>query len=138
MPCFVFLACYSTPSQKIVPGSLDVSVHGGQIFNYEGIRAFVLLSSFSNRYTFYQYYDLVTLNTLIFMFSVNSKLRPEKYCNMFVLNSNFHSYSTRQKHYFHLPKVKLALSPNSLSYVGIKLWNQLEESIKKNFVVVIY
>ena len=77
-------------------------------------------------------YDLVTLNTLIFMFSVNSKLLPEKYCNMFVLNSNFHSYSTRQKHYFHLPKVRLTLSLNSLSYVGIKLWNQLEESIRSS------
>ena len=74
-------------------------------------------------------HDLVTLNTLIFMFSVNTKLLPEKYCNMFVLNSNFHSYSTRQKHYFHLPKVRLTLSLNSLSYVGIKLWNQLDESI---------
>ena len=60
-------------------------------------------------------YDLLTLNTLIFMFSVNSKLLPEKYCNMFVLNANFHSYSTRQKHYFHLPNVKLTLSLNSLS-----------------------
>ena len=77
-------------------------------------------------------YDLVTLNTLIFMFSVNSKLLPEKYCNMFVLNSNLHSYSTRQKHYFHLPKVRLTLSLNSLSYVGIKLWNQLEESIRSS------
>ena len=63
-------------------------------------------------------YDLVTLNTLIFMFSVNSKLLPEKYCNMFVQNSNFHSYSTRQKHFFHLPKVRLTSSMNSLSYVG--------------------
>ena len=77
-------------------------------------------------------YDLVTLNTLIFMFSVKSKLLPEKYCNMFVLNSNFHSYSTRQKHYFNLPKVRLTLSLNSLSYVGIKLWNQLEESIRSS------
>ena len=77
-------------------------------------------------------YNLVTLNTLIFMFSVNSKLLPDKYCNMFVLNSNFHSYSTRQKDYFHLPNVKLTSSQNSLSFVGIKLWNQLDESIRSS------
>ena len=75
-------------------------------------------------------YDLVTFNTLIFMFSVNLKLLPEKYCNMFVLNSSFHSYSTRQRHYFHLPKVRLTLSINSLSYVGVKYWNQLDQSIR--------
>ena len=75
-------------------------------------------------------YDLVTYNTLIFMFSVNLKLLPEKYCNMFVLNSSFHSYSTRQRHYFHLPKVRLTLSINSLSYVGVKYWNQLDQSIR--------
>ena len=77
-------------------------------------------------------YDIVTFNTLIFMFSVNSKLLPEKYCDMFVLNSNFHSYSTRQRRNFHLPKVKLTLSQNSLSYVGIKLWNQLDELIRSS------
>ena len=77
-------------------------------------------------------YNLVTLNTLIFMFSVNSKLLPDKFCNMFVLNSNFHSYSTRQKDYFHLPNVKLTSSQNSLSFVGIKLWNQLDESIRSS------
>ena len=80
-------------------------------------------------------YDLVTLNTLIFMYSINSKLLPDKYCDMFVLNSNFHSYSTRQKYSYHLPNVKLTSSINSLSYVGIKLWNQLEESIKSSSTI---
>ena len=29
-------------------------------------------------------YDLITLNTLIFMYSVQAKTIPDKYCNMFI------------------------------------------------------
>ena len=44
-------------------------------------------------------YDLVTLNTLIFMYSIEAKILPDKFCNMFILNSNVHSYFTRQSYY---------------------------------------
>ncbi|XP_041475025.1 uncharacterized protein LOC121423667 [Lytechinus variegatus] len=75
-------------------------------------------------------HELITLNTLIFMYSVKNHIFPLKYCNMFSLNLNVHSYATRQKDNFHVPKVRLSSSLNSLALVGIKKWNQLPTSLK--------
>ena len=66
------------------------------------------------------------------MYQVKNDMFPQKYCNMFVQNSSVHAHSTRQKKYFHLPKVRLTSSLNSLSYTGVKYWNQLNESIQES------
>ena len=77
-------------------------------------------------------YDLVTLNTLIFMFNVHAKVIPDKYCNMFILNSNVHTYNTRQCKNYHQPNVRSTSGLNSLAYNGIKKWNQLPENIRSS------
>ena len=77
-------------------------------------------------------YDLVTLNTLIFMFNVHAKVIPDKYCNMFILNSNVHTYNTRQCKNYHQPNVRSTSGLNSLAYKGIKKWNQLPENIRSS------
>ena len=42
-------------------------------------------------------YDLITLNTLIFMYSINANSLSDKYS--FVLNSNIHNYNTVESRY---------------------------------------
>lgn len=75
---------------------------------------------------------MIVLNSLIFMYLIKNKMFPEKYCNIFVQNFNVHSYSTRQTKHFHLPKLRLTSSLNSLSYTGIKYWNNLNNSIQES------
>ena len=75
-------------------------------------------------------FDLISLNTLIFMYSVQVKSLPEKYCNMFTVNSNLHSYFTHQQHHFHFPNVRSTSALQSLYHVGIKKWNNLPSYIK--------
>ena len=75
-------------------------------------------------------FDLITFNTLFFMYSVQVKALPETYCNMFTVNSNVHPYFTRQQNHFHRPKVKSTSASQSLYHVGIKIWNNLPLYIK--------
>ena len=75
-------------------------------------------------------HELITFNTLIFMYSVKNGIFPLEYCSMFTLNSNIYPYATRQKDHFHVPKVRLSSSLNSLAFIGIKKWNQLPTSFK--------
>ena len=77
-------------------------------------------------------YDLITLNTLICMYSVQAKIVPDKYCNMFIQNSNIHSYFTRQSHHFHQPNLRSTSGLKSLCYTGIKKWNNLPHHIKSS------
>ena len=80
-------------------------------------------------------HELIAFNTLIFMYCVHYRLLPEKYCNMFFVNSELHSYNTRQSHHFHQQKFRLTSSLNSISYTGVKEWNMLEDSIKSSTTI---
>ena len=69
-------------------------------------------------------YDLITLNTLIFMYSINANILPDKFSNMFVSNSNIHNYFTRQRHHYHQPNLRSTSGLNSLIYNGVKEMEQ--------------
>ena len=77
-------------------------------------------------------YDLITLNTLIFMYSINANILPDKFSNMFVSNSNIHNYFTRQRHHYHQPNLRSTSGLNSLIYNGVKKWNNLPYCIKSS------
>ena len=76
-------------------------------------------------------HELITFNTLTFMYSVKNKFVPDIFSYVFTQNRNIHSYSTRQKDNFHQPKMRLTSSLNSLAVTGIKKWNNLPSSIKQ-------
>ena len=48
--------------------------------------------------------DLISLNSLIFMFKYQSGDLPKLFDNMFTLNSSVHSYNTRQCNMYHKPQ----------------------------------
>ena len=76
-------------------------------------------------------YDLITLNTLIFMYSASTKLLPDKYCKMFMLNSSIHHY-TRQCNKLHQPHLRLTSGLNSLFCIGVRKWNKLPNLIRNS------
>ena len=64
------------------------------------------------------------------MYKYNSNLLPEAFRDMFVFNSNVHSYNTRQSSHFHLHKITSSLVTKSVSHHGALLWNSLNNDIK--------
>ena len=52
-------------------------------------------------------------------------------------NSDIHSYNTRRKNDFRLPRVRTNYGKKTLLYQGIKEWNLLEQSFKdiKSFLI---
>ena len=81
-------------------------------------------------------YDLITLNTFIFMYSINANILPDKFSNMFVSNSNIHNYLTRQRHPYHQPNLRSTSGLNSLIYNGVKKWNSLRNCIKSSSTLI--
>ena len=73
---------------------------------------------------------LVSLGTLIFMFKYYVHLLPPIFNNMFTLNCNIHSYSTRHSHSIHTPMVRTATFKHSFLPNAIKLWNALDNNTK--------
>ena len=59
---------------------------------------------------------------------VNDKL-PLIFKDMFVLNSCYHDYNTRQCNLFSVPKCKLQARFRSVKYDGVKVWNNVMNNI---------
>ena len=72
-------------------------------------------------------YDLITLNTLICMYSITANILPDQFSNMFVSNSNTHN--SRQRHHYHQLNLRSTSGLNSLIYNGVKKWNNLTNCI---------
>lgn len=77
-------------------------------------------------------FELIQFNTRIFMFKFQNRLLPEIPNINFVINSDIHSYSTRQKNDLHLFKVRTTNAQNSFYLHGIKEWNNLSNDIKES------
>jgi hypothetical protein len=67
----------------------------------------------------------------IFMHQFISNNLPNSLQNMFVFNSQIHSYQTRHSHDFHIPFCSSSRSMNCVSFQGPKYWNSLDDSLKR-------
>ena len=76
--------------------------------------------------------ELISMNSLIFMYKYKSGILPKIFENMFTLNSTIHNYNTRQSILFHQPKVSSSMALNSFRVKYIKLWNSLDQSIQQS------
>ena len=68
-------------------------------------------------------FDINTLQSLIFMYKYKNKLLPESFKDFFTLNSDIHSYPTRNSQNFHLVNPRLLIAHKSIRLHGPDLWN---------------
>ena len=80
-------------------------------------------------------YDLVRLNTSLFMFKYHKNLLPCIFSRMFQTNSSIHNYSTRQCQNLHHPLYRSTSLYNSLSAVGVREWNSLSHDLRSSSTV---
>ena len=59
------------------------------------------------------------------MFKFHHSLLPPVFDNMFQINANINSYTTRQKDHLHVPVTKYKCVQQSVRSIGVKLWNTL-------------
>jgi len=74
-------------------------------------------------------FDIDTLQSLIFMYKYKNKLLPESFKDFFTLNSDIHSYPTRNSQNFHLVNPRLLIAHTSIRHHGPDLWNTLPDNI---------
>ena len=72
--------------------------------------------------------DLVDFKTAVFMYNANLKLLPANVQQKFTSNID-NSYTLRSKHKFKVLRARTALKSNCLSIYGVRLFNNLPESI---------
>ena len=71
-------------------------------------------------------HDLFNLKTLVFMFNAYRNNLPYRLQNLFNISLVF----GRNKCNFRLKYARSKTKQNSISYLGVKLWNSLDKSIK--------
>ena len=98
-------------------------------------KKFVRLATFSNylspsaplfkKLNILSIYDINTLQSCIFIYKYINlpNLLPKSFNTFFTLNSQIHSYNTRQADKFHQPFRRTTHSQFSITYRGSLLWN---------------
>ena len=70
--------------------------------------------------------DLITHNTLLFMYKFKYGLLPSTFSDFFPLNSAIHNVNTRGKNKFYIPRFRTSfLQRNSIRYQGPVHWNAI-------------
>ena len=75
--------------------------------------------------------DIYSLQLGIFMHQFISNNLLKSFQNMFMLNSQIHSYQTRHLDDFHIPCVHSSKSINCVSFQCAKYWNSLNDNHNK-------
>ena len=70
-------------------------------------------------------FDMYRRQLGIFMFKINNNMLPAKFCNLFILNSSIHSYSTRNSSNYHLYNINTTIAKKSFIFSGMHFWNSL-------------
>ena len=65
-------------------------------------------------------FDIYRHQLGIFMFKINNNMLPAKFCNLFILNSSIHSYSTRNSSNYHLHNINTTIAKKSFIFSGIQ------------------
>ena len=74
--------------------------------------------------------DLCQLDIGIFMYKYCNNMLPSTFDNMFTMNANNHTYATRYASDFEFPNIRLEFCEKSISYRGVKQWNNIPPHIK--------
>ena len=69
------------------------------------------------------------------MYQYNSNALPDIFNGIFHTNDSYHSHFTRHRTDFHQFLPRTSISQNSLRCNGIKLWNDLDNDIKRSKTV---
>ena len=75
--------------------------------------------------------SLNKLQTNIFMYKYLNEMLPTKFCSKFLCNRDVHKYDTRQSNIYHVPKPRIEIMKQSISYRGPVLWNNLPLKIQQ-------
>lgn len=73
----------------------------------------------------------VVARTLQFVFKMKNGLLPDYLCGLLRYNSEVHTYPCRNRENFRLPNVKKASTQNNLFYKGLKIFNELNDDLKR-------
>ena len=79
-----------------------------------------------------QYRDIYIYETGVFMYLCQNHYLPEYLLNLFIFNSDVHSYNTRSAAHFHLPNVRTSVNQKSIIFQGPFLWNSIPTEIKNS------
>ena len=75
--------------------------------------------------------DIYIYNIGLFMYKYVHHMLPPIF-DMFVFNSDIHSYSTRRSALFHIPACSTNRSQKTIKYTGAKCWNSISSGIDTN------
>ena len=75
--------------------------------------------------------QLYKTNVLVYLFKTINGNYDDDLMAMLRMNSDFHSFATRHRENFVLPKCEKSGTQQSVFYKGVKLWNALPEDVKK-------
>lgn len=75
-------------------------------------------------------FDINKLQVSTFMFRYYKKDLPDSFENYFKLNSQLHTYNTRQKHDYHIIKSRTNTRLYSLKCQGPRIWNSTDPKLK--------
>ena len=73
--------------------------------------------------------DIYIYNLGIFMHQLSVNEIPAEIAKLFEKNSSVHSYPTRQRNLFHLPRTRTLFAQKTVIYTGPKLWSDLPKTI---------
>ena len=82
-------------------------------------------------------FDINNLQVACFMYRCQNNLMPSYFHFMFPINSNYHSYDTRQKNQIHIDPYRLNIRKYTVNIFGPKLFNLLPKELieTKNYFV---
>ena len=82
--------------------------------------------------------DLNKYLTGIFMFKIQNGISPKIIQNLFTVNVNIHSYSTRQSKNFHIFPHRTNVSLFSIKNHGPKIWNEIPIPVRQNYSIYLF
>ena len=91
-----------------------------------------LIHSLLNKYKQLKISDLCNHNIGIFMYKYCNNLLPSSFNNMFKTNADNHDYNARNALNFEYPNNKLNFCDKSISYQGVKTWNNIPNHVKSS------
>ena len=65
----------------------------------------------------------------IFMLKFEKNDLPPIFNEFFIRNREVHQYSTRQRNQLHVPKARLSAYQKTLKYVGVSVWNNMQNKL---------
>ena len=80
-----------------------------------------------------KFFDVIFFNNALFVYNFYSNKLPESFDSFFTEVRAVHNYNTRfaSKTTFYISKARTNFGKFKIKYIGAKVWNSIDESIKK-------